>query len=135
MTPTIEQSVRFNATARRLYELYINPRLHSAFTGAKVTISAKPGSRFSAFNGMLSGQMSGVIPGKLIVQHWRSVHFKKSDPDSVLVLYFVQDGKHGRIDLAHVNVPEHDHAGVTNGWKKHYWGPIKRYLSKTHPKQ
>jgi hypothetical protein len=64
------------------------------------------------------------------VQQWRGTHWKKSDPDSVLVIYFVQKGKRGRIDLAHVNVPAHDHAGVTSGWKKYYWQPLRKYLKR-----
>jgi activator of HSP90 ATPase len=135
MTATIEQSVNFNASARRLYDLYINPEGHAAFTAAPVTISPKPGSKFSAFQGMLSGQMIVAVPGKLIVQRWRSMNFKKTDPDSVLVLYFVQVGKKGRIEMAHVNVPKHDHGGVTNGWKKYYWQPLKRYLARNSSKR
>jgi activator of HSP90 ATPase len=129
MLRTIEQSVRFDASAARLYEIYTNPRHHAAFTGGGVVkISTKLGSTFSAFGGMLSGQMLLADPGRMIVQRWRSMNWKKSDPDSILVLSFMQDGKRGHIDLAHVNVPAHDHAGVTNGWKKYYWGPLRRYL-------
>ena len=73
-----------------------------------------------------------VIPGKQIVQRWRSTHFKESDADSILVLNFVQEGAKGRIDLAHVNVPKQDHAGVTKGWKKYYWQPLMQYLKSNH---
>jgi len=94
MQRTIEQSIQFDLSAAELYALYINPRRHAEFTGGgKVTISPKPGSKFSAFNGMLSGQMFLAVPGKLIVQRWRGTHWKKADPDSILVIYFVQDDK------------------------------------------
>ena len=128
MTKAIQQSARFSASARELYDLFIDPRGHAAFTGAPVKIGAKPGSKFSAFNGMISGTALFTIPGKLIVQRWRGHHWKKSDADSVLVIEFVQEGKRGRIDLVHANVPEHDHAGVTGGWKKYYWKPLAQYL-------
>ncbi|HEX4792708.1 MAG TPA: SRPBCC domain-containing protein [Humisphaera sp.] len=128
MLKTIEQSVRFPAPARQLYDIYLSPKLHAAVTGGKVKISAKAGSRFSAFDGMLSGTMLATIPGKLIVQRWRSCEFHDDDLDSVLILKFVQDGKQGRIDLVHVNVPEHDHDGVTKGWRKFYWKPLRAYL-------
>jgi activator of HSP90 ATPase len=125
---TIEQSVRFSASAKELYDIYINPARHAAVTGRAVKITAKAGSKFSAFDGLLSGTTLLAIPGKLIVQRWRSVTFHDGDLDSVLVLRFVQEGKRGRIDLVHVNVPEHDFAGVTNGWKKYYWIPLRAYL-------
>jgi activator of HSP90 ATPase len=128
VTKAIEQSVRFPVSARALYDLYMDPRKHAAFTGAAVKISAKPGSKFSAFDGMLSGVTLAAVPGRLIVQRWRGSHWKAADPDSVLVLAFAQDGIQGRIDLTHVRVPRHDHAGVTQGWKKYYWTPLRTYL-------
>src|SRR5580658_7818180 len=105
MLKTIEQSVRFSASARELYEIYLDPVQHARITGAPVKISPRPGSKFSAFDGMLSGVMLATIPGRLIVQRWRSCEFRKTDLDSVLVLTFVQEGKRGRIDLVHINVP------------------------------
>jgi activator of HSP90 ATPase len=128
MGKPIIQSVTFNASAKKLYDLYMNSKQHGAFTGGKVNISAKAGSQFNAFNGMLSGTTLLAIPGQLIVQRWRGAHWKKGDLDSTLILTFVQDGKKGRIELVHVNVPDHDHAGVTHGWGKFYWKPLRAYL-------
>jgi activator of HSP90 ATPase len=129
MTKPIVHSVKFKASARELYDLYMDAKRHAAFTGGgRVRISPKPGSPFSAFNGMLSGQTLVAEPGKLIVQRWRSKQFHKGDADSVLSIYFSKDGKRGRIDLVHVNVPKHDHAGVKRGWTKYYWKPLKKYL-------
>jgi activator of HSP90 ATPase len=128
MTKPIVQTAKFSASAQELYDIYMNPKRHAAFTGAPVKISPKPGTRFEAFGGMLEGSTLSVIPGKLIVQRWRSENFHKSDMDSILILTFSDEGKKGRIDLVHVNVPEQDHAGVTEGWKKYYWGPMREYL-------
>lgn len=128
MTKPIIQSVTFAADASELYKIYLDPKRHAAFTGGKVKISAKPGSAFSAFGGMLAGTMLWTIPEQMIVQRWRSTGFHESDPDSILILAFTQFGKKARIDLIHVNVPEQDHAGVTNGWKTYYWTPLRTYL-------
>jgi activator of HSP90 ATPase len=128
MTRAIEQSVRFSASARELYDLFLDPKGHAAFTGSPVKIGARAGSKFRAFNGMISGVTLLTVPGKLLVQRWRGHHWKDSELDSILVLEFVQEGKRGRINLVHVNVPAHDHAGVANGWGKYYWKPLARYL-------
>jgi activator of HSP90 ATPase len=130
MSKTIEQSVHFRASAKKLYDIYMDPKRHGAFTGGKVVISAKTGAKFSAFDGMLSGSTLLSVPGKLVVQRWRGTHWKKKDLDSVLILSFVQDGKRGRIDLVHVGVPDHDFDGVTAGWKKFYWKPLAAYLGR-----
>ena len=73
--------------------------------------------------------MLAVVPGRLIVQRWRSMKFRKRDLDSILILTFNKKGKGCRLDLVHVNVPTHDHKGVTEGWRKYYWEPIRRYLA------
>jgi activator of HSP90 ATPase len=131
MTKTIEQSVTFSATPQELYDIYIDPKKHSAFTGGPVKISAKPGSKFDAFNGMLWGSMISTVPCRQVIQRWRSAHFKESDPDSILILNFVPAGNGARIEMAHVNVPKQDHKGVSEGWPKYYWKPLRAYLKKS----
>jgi len=128
MLKTIEQSVRFSASARELYDIYMDPAAHAAVTGGKVIISAKPGSKFAAFDGMLTGVTVFTIPGEFILQRWRSMMFHDTDLDSILILRFVQEGKRGRIDLVHANVPKHDYMGVNEGWEKYYWEPLRNYL-------
>ena len=66
---------------------------------------------------MLHGKTLHAVPGQFIVQAWRSVNFKKGDIDSTLILRFTPKGKHGRIDLVHVNVPKQNYSGVMQGWK------------------
>jgi activator of HSP90 ATPase len=128
MLKSVEHSVRFNAAAVELYDIYLDPKRHAAMTGHAVQISGKPGSRFAAFDGALSGTMLFTVPGEMIVQRWRGTKFYKTDPDSILIIRFVQDGKKGRIDLTHANVPKQDFVGVSEGWEKYYWKPLRTYL-------
>ena len=128
MPKTIQQSVTLPAAAGRLFDMYLDPGMHEAITGAPVTISAKPGSEFRAFNGMLSGTMLYTVPGRLIVQAWRANHWSAEDIDSTLILSFLPGGDSGRIELVHVNVADHDLQGVTEGWEKYYWKPWRECL-------
>ena len=128
MTKTIEQSVDFNASPETLYEMYMDSRKHSSATGFPAKLGRKAGSAFTAFGGQLEGRTLVVVPGKMVVQAWRSIGWKKTDADSILVLNFRKEGSGGRVDLAHVNVPEYDHQGVTKGWGKFYWKPWQAYL-------
>ena len=128
MPKTIEQSVILPAPAARLYDTYLDPKMHEAITGAPVTIGSETGSRFQAFNGMLSGTMLHTVPKRLIVQTWRSGNWRAEDIDSILVLTFSPSGEFGRIDLVHVNVADQDIQGVTEGWEKYYWTPWRKYL-------
>ncbi len=128
MPRIVRQSVVLPAAAKSLYAMYLSPAKHAAITGRKVAIGARPGAKFSAFNGALSGRMLYTVPGRLIVQAWRSTAFRKGDVDSTLILRFTPKGRRGRIDLVHVNVPDHDYRGVNNGWKQYYWKPWRKYL-------
>ena len=130
MPKLIKQTVVLSAPAKDLYAMYLNPKTHKAITGRKVIVSARPGSNFSAFDGVLRGRMLHTVPGRLIVQAWRSSGWKKGDLDSTLILRFTPKGRSGRIDLVHANVPDHDYRGVNSGWKKYYWRPWRRYLAR-----
>ena len=115
----------------RLYDMYLDPLAHAAFTGAPVTIDARVGASFSAFDGMLSGTILHLQPKRLIVQSWRSGNWPEEAADSVLVLSFLPAGDNlARIELVHVNVPLEDFAGVSEGWQKYYWNPWREYLTR-----
>jgi activator of HSP90 ATPase len=130
MPKIVKQSVTLPAPARQLYAMYLSPKMHGAITGAKVSIGSRPGSSFRAFGGALRGRMLQTVPGRLIVQSWRSTAFKKGDHDSTLIIRFTPKGRNGRVDLVHVNVPDHDYNGVNKGWKSYYWKPWRKLLSR-----
>jgi len=130
MTPVIEQSVSFNATPAKLYELFMDSAKHSAATGMPAKVSRKVGGKWSAFGGMILGKNLLLIPNRRIVQAWRSSEWKKADPDSLLVVGFEKAvGSDTTVHLVHVGVPSYDHQGVTQGWVKFYWDPWKVYLA------
>ena len=131
MLRIVKQTVVLPATPRALYAMYLSPKAHGAITGGKIVIRARPGSKFDAFGGALTGRMLCTVPGRLIVQAWRSTAFRKGDHDSTLILRFLPAGRNrGRIDLVHVNVPSHDYRGVNQGWKNFYWKPWRKYLAR-----
>jgi activator of HSP90 ATPase len=133
MRSVIQQSVVLPAPADKLFAIYLSPTEHAAFTGFPVTIGSEPGAAFEAFGGQLSGTILAVVPPRLIVQSWRSMKFNAADPDSTLILSFTADGprrEDGRIDLVHIDVPEHDYQDVVEGWQKYYWTPWRSYLER-----
>jgi len=129
VTPAIQQSVEFAVSPETLYELYMDSKKHSQATDAPAKLSRRVGGSFTAFGGRLEGKNLLLVPNKTIVQTWRSTGWKKSDPDSILVIQFSKTKGGTRVDLVHVGVPEHDHQGVTEGWQKYYWRPWHDYLT------
>lgn len=130
MPRTIQLAASLPASPDRLFDMYLDPAEHAAFTGAPVTIAAHPGAPFRAFNDVLSGTILQVVPKRLIVQSWRSPHWGPTDVDSTLILTFLPDKAGGRIELVQVNVVDDDFAGVSHGWEKYYWSPWRAYLTR-----
>ena len=129
MRNVIRQSVVLSAPAETLFDMYLDPAAHQAITGAPVDIGDERGSKFKAFDGALTGTILEVVKPRLIIQSWRSKVFKAEDPDSTLILSFTPEADEGRIDLIHLDVPDHDYDGVTQGWEKYYWAPWRAYLA------
>ena len=126
----IKQSVTLPVSSDRLFDMYLDPVIHGAITGGAVKISPAAGSEFRAFDGMISGRTIAVVPKKYIIQLWRGKDWKKEDRDSILVLAFLPDGRDGKIELTHLNVPEYDFDDVNKGWLDYYWKPWRAYLEK-----
>ena len=129
MPRTIILAASLPATPDKLFDMYLDAEAHAAFTGLRVILEPHRGGVFEAFDGMLSGTILHVEPKTLIVQTWRSGNWPLTAMDSVLMLSFwpAEDG--ARIELVHVNVPEEDFAGVSQGWEKYYWTPWRAYLT------
>ena len=128
MAKTIQQTVTFKANAAKLYALYADSQLHSAATGQKASVGAA-GGKFSAFGGMIAGKILHTEKNRTIVQTWRSKGWKKTDPDSILILTFENTKAGGRVSMVHANVVDHDAKDVTAGWKNFYWDSWRKYLA------
>jgi hypothetical protein len=113
--------------------MYLDAACHAAITGFAVEISETTGADFRAFKGQLSGTILAVVEPRLIVQSWRSTKFGKDDGDSTLILMFAPgpDPESGRIDLTHLDVPDHDYQDVADGWHKFYWTPWQDYIKRS----
>src|SRR5438128_1451010 len=128
MGRTIIQKVKFKASPEKLYQIYMDPKRHAAATGSKVSLEAVVGGKFSAC-GMLEGRFLFLEKGKRIVQTWRGKHWKKNDPDSILILSFKKVPGGGEIDLVHAHIPDHDYKEIQKGWPQHYWNSWRKYLA------
>jgi uncharacterized protein YndB with AHSA1/START domain len=125
---TIQIAASLPASPDRLFDTYLDPVEHAAFTGSPVTVSDRPGAAFSAFNDVITGTILQVVPKRLIVRSWRSPYWGTDDLDSTLILTFLPEQDGGRIELTQVNVVETDFAGVSHGWEKFYWTPWSSHL-------
>ena len=130
MTKIIRQSVLIRATPQRVYGALINEKTHAKFTGAPARITRKAGGPFTCYGDYLRGVTLELVPAKRIVQAWRAKSWK-AGAYSVATFALARKARgRTRLSLTHVGVPPSAFKGVSKGWPKHYWKPLKAYLEK-----
>lgn len=130
-TKIIRQSEIFKAPPHEIYELLLDSKKHSKFTGSKSEIVRKVGGEFSAYDGYNRGKLLELVPNRKIVialrhdeDDWPEDHFSKI----TIRLSKNEDGT--KLTFTQSAVPS-QHAGhLAQGWKDHYWEPMKAMLEK-----
>jgi uncharacterized protein YndB with AHSA1/START domain len=117
------------ATPQQIYDAWLHGESHSEMTGGDADISPTVGAPFEAWDGYITGKNIELVPGKKIVQSWRTTKFTAADPDSRITVTFKAEGPNTRVFLHHDNVPD-GHTGYEDGgWQENYFDPMKRYFS------
>jgi activator of HSP90 ATPase len=79
-------TTRFGGVAPdRLYQIYVNAEEHALATGQPAVIDTREGGAFSAYGGYLTGRFIRLVTDQLVVQFWRSKHFKDTPTRSCLL--------------------------------------------------
>lgn len=124
----IKMSITLPVTANDLYEAWLDSKKHTAFTGGDAQISPKVNGEFTAWDEYIIGKNLELKPGKFIKQSWRTMEFKKEDPDSVLELTFEEKKGKTTLNLYHYNLQKGDGKKYGKGWEDHYFKPMKAYF-------
>jgi activator of HSP90 ATPase len=130
MTKIIKQTVTIGASPKRVYEALIDERKHAKFTGAKAVVSRKVGGAFACYGVYLSGFHVDLVPGKRIVQAWRSNHWPKGTFSIATFGLSKAKGGKTKLKFTQVGVPASSIKGIGKGWQLYYWKPLKAYLEK-----
>lgn len=128
MGGTLKLSHTFNATARRLYEAWLDSDAHSAFTGSPANISPKTGGAFTAWDGYITGATIELEPYRRIVQSWRTTEFPADAPDSRLEILLNETKGRTTLTLIHTGIPRGQSAMYRQGWKDYYFSPMEDYF-------
>ena len=123
------------APACEIYDAWLDSFAHSEMTRAAADMSNIVGDEISAWNGNITGRNLALVPGKCIVQSWRSPLFSDDHEDSIVTLTFEETNSRAtRVTLIHRNVPDGQTIYEHGGWQEHYFKPIKAYFSKRRSK-
>jgi uncharacterized protein YndB with AHSA1/START domain len=117
------------ASAREIYDAWLDSLAHSEMTGGRAMMSGELGAEFSAWDGYITGRNLELVPGARIVQSWRTTKFREDHEDSIITVTFEQRDDGTLLTLSHSNVPE-THVGYEQGgWRKSYFEPMIAYFS------
>jgi hypothetical protein len=101
---TLQQNATIKgASPAELFDLFVSPEKHGKLIGAKVTGNGKQGSKFTAFDGFVTGVNLVVVPNRLLVQSWRGNVWKEGDLE------------------------------FEERWDEFYWQPLKKLFSQKRP--
>ncbi|HEU4786205.1 MAG TPA: SRPBCC family protein [Gemmatimonadaceae bacterium] len=128
-TRDLHQTVSFAAPPATVYRALMNSRQHSRVTGSRAIIGARAGSRFSVWDGAISGITLSLVPGKQIVQAWRSEDWPEGHY-SIATFTFRRAGRGTRLTFDQYGVPANKYRGIADGWKSYYWRSMKSLLEK-----
>ncbi len=126
---TIRQSVTFDARPHAVYELLMDSRKHTEFSGARARISRMIGGKVSAYDGYATGVNLELVPDKRIVQTWRGSDWQNGHySKATFALTKVKTGT--RLEFIQTEVPAELYESISKGWIEFYWTPMKDLLAK-----
>ena len=111
-----------------LYAIWLNSRRHSEFTGSPALVEARVNGEFSSLNGYVAGIIIDLLPGRRIVQTWRTRGFSEDAPDSMLEVQLEAYTGGTVFTLIHRGLPPELRDDCRVMWEEHFLQPLKDYL-------
>jgi len=117
------------ATPQQIYEAWLDDAGHTEMTGgALATCDARPGGRFTAWDGYIEGTNVELVPNRRIAQDWRTSEFPDDAPDSRLVIDLEPSNGGTLLTLTHTNIPDGQGDSYKVGWVDNYFEPMHEYF-------
>ena len=129
MPREIKHRLTFGAPPRQVYAALMNEKNHAAFTGAEARIASEVGGRFSVQGGFITGFNVELAVAKRIVQAWRSRNWPIGAWSIVTFELSRQGKERTRVTFTQYGVPDKFHAQISDGWRVHYWEPLRKWLA------
>lgn len=124
----LQLEVEISVSADRLYRAWLDSNEHTAFTGGEANITPVVGSKYTAWDGYIDGELLELEAGKRIYQTWRTTDFSRDAAYSFLEL-IITDTKNGcKLTLKHWDIPKGQRKSYEEGWKEHYFTPMLEYF-------
>ncbi len=129
MPESITTAVLLPASPQRIYQAWLDGDEHGWMTGGAAGIDARPGGRYTAWDGYIQGVTLEMEPFSRIVQTWRAADFPPGAPDSRLEVRLEPAGDGTRLTLIHTDLPDATGDAYRQGWEEHYFKPMLAYFT------
>jgi len=130
MTYDFNLSCTLPASPEAVYEAWLDSERHGAMTRAPATIGKRVGEPYAAWDGYIAGKTLELVPGRRIVQSWRTSEFEESDPDSTVTIDLEPTKSGTRLTLTHSGVPDGQTDYENGGWRDFYFSLMKAYFAR-----
>lgn len=118
------------AEPEAIYAAWMSSKGHGEMTGSPAKVTARVGSKFSAWDGYISGRTLELKPHTRILQSWRTTDFAEEEPDSLLEVLLAKTKGGTRVTLNHTNIPAGHGPEYKKGWIDFYFKPMKEYFAR-----
>jgi uncharacterized protein YndB with AHSA1/START domain len=129
-TETIRQKEHIPAKPLEVYEAFVDPKKHAAFTGARASGEQRLNGTFTAWDEYITGKHLDLQPGRRLLQEWITANWPEGYPPSTLEFVFEEKDDGTDVTMVHSNVPSEQANAYRKGWVDHYWNPLKKHFSK-----
>ena len=124
---TIHQEIDFPAKPARIYGILLDAKQFTAFTKEPAEIRPQPGGAFKLFGERIEGRNIELVPNQRIVQAWRPAYWPAGEY-SMVRFALAARGSGSRVVLDHAGFTEDKWESLSDGWRAHYWEPLRAYL-------
>jgi activator of HSP90 ATPase len=126
----IHQEVTINAAPSAVYDVLTKSDAFAKMTGGRAAdISKDVGGAVSMFGGDIRARNVELLPGKRVVQAWRSQAWPEG-VYSIVKFELSPAGKGTKLVFDQAGHPKEAQAMLEGGWGKMYWEPMNAMLGK-----
>ncbi|GET31962.1 hypothetical protein PbJCM13498_08250 [Prolixibacter bellariivorans] len=111
---------KLKASPADVYNALVNPVMLEIWTGEPAVMSTEPGSRFSLWDGAISGENVEFEQDTRIVQKW----YFGEDEDSVVTIKLHPDKGGTSMEVHQTNIPDGAFDNMKSGWEEDYYGSL-----------
>ena len=127
---SIHQEVVIKGSPKVVYNILLSSKKFGEMTGGrKAKISKDEGGTASLFGGAIQARNIELVPGKRVVQAWRSADWPEGQY-SIVRFELTVDGTNTKLSFDQVGHPADAASHLERGWHEMYWNPMNTMLEK-----